>query len=106
MSAALEPQASFDRVQAALHGIADPAKDAEMSRYMRDLFPYLGVTTPERRAATKVVVRSARSASSDDLIGFARRCWAAPERELQYVASDALKELSDNQIADIFSCKQ
>ena len=83
---------AVDEVRTALDAIADPAKGAEMSRYMRNLFPYLGITTPERRAATKGVVRSARTASNDELIDFARQCWEVRERELQYVATDALKE--------------
>ena len=91
-AAVFDAETAYDDVRAALTGIADPVKGAGMRRYMRDLFPYFGVTTPERRAATRTVIRSARRASSGELLGFARRCWAAPERELQYVASDALKE--------------
>ena len=37
------------------------------------------------------VVRSAQRAEAGELLDFAARCWQAPERELQYVATDALR---------------
>lgn len=88
----MNPVEALDDTRAALTEITDPPKGEEMSRYMRNLFPYLGITTPDRRAATRGVIRSARSASSDELLEFAARCWEVPERELQYVATDVLKE--------------
>lgn len=87
-----EAAAAFDHAAATLAAMADPARGAEMSRYMRGLFPYLGIGSPERRRATRAVVRAARDAPPAAVVDFAERCWAAPERELQYVATDALRE--------------
>lgn len=57
---------------------------------MRDQFAFLGVATPERRAASRVVLRERRQAADWD---FVAECWAAPEREFQYVACDHLKQV-------------
>lgn len=62
-----------------------------MAAYMQHRFEFLGVKTPARRAITKDLMTSARTAPADELIEFATRCWAQPEREFQYVGSDALK---------------
>lgn len=90
--AGFDAAAAADEVVAQLRAIADPARGSEMSRYMRGLFPYLGVASPQRREATRHVVRAARTARAREVIDFAERCWTIPERELQYVATDALRE--------------
>lgn len=91
-TAGFDPTAAFDGVVAALAPLADPERGREMSRYMRDQFTYLGIGAPERRTAIAAIIRSARSADGDSLLAFADRCWAAPEREYQYTATDALRE--------------
>jgi hypothetical protein len=44
-------------VEAALSQLADATKAPGMRAYVRDKFVYLGITTPERRAAVKVLIR-------------------------------------------------
>jgi len=83
---------AFDAVARSLAPLADADRGGEMTRYMRGKFPYLGIGAPDRRRATKETVRSARRADADALLAFVDRCWAAPEREYQYVATDALRE--------------
>ena len=70
---------------------ADPADAEPMSAYVKHRFEFLGLKTPARRAITKDLIKSARTASADELIEFAVLCWAQPERELHYVGSDVLK---------------
>lgn len=80
---------AFPLIDAALRPLADPARAAGMSAYLRGHFPALGITTPARRAAVKEVLRGRRKAVDRDLV---ERCWAAEEREFQYVACDHLRD--------------
>ena len=79
-----------DAVVEALQSVADPARSAAMRAYMRDQFEFLGVGTPRRRAATKVIYASMKSCGPDELIDVARTIWKCPEREYQYAAIDLL----------------
>ena len=76
----------------ALENEADPDDAPVMARYMKDHFPFLGVKTPARRAAQRPTLAALAAATADDLLAFADACWAEPERELQYVATDALRK--------------
>jgi 3-methyladenine DNA glycosylase AlkD len=87
-----DPSTAFATVSDALAELADTDRGAEMSRYMRGRFPFLGVGARERRRATSEVLRAARRATAAQLLDFADRCWQTPERELQYVATDVLRE--------------
>lgn len=69
----------------ALEAVADPDRVEPMTRYMRDQFPFLGVTSPVVRKAAKPTLDSAREASGDEIVTFVDRCWDQPEREFQYV---------------------
>lgn len=92
-------------VRAALTEVADPDKAPAMAAYMKDQFRFLGVQTKDRRAAQRATVNALGDASADELIAFADACWDAPERELQYVATDALRKhegrLSAAHLADM-----
>ena len=90
--AEFDAASTYERVSAALAGAADVDRATRMERYMREQFAFHGVGTPERRRLTTDVLRAARQAGAPDLIDFADRCWRAPQRELQYVAIDVLRE--------------
>ncbi|RSZ65697.1 DNA alkylation repair protein [Corynebacterium hylobatis] len=70
--------------------LADPVRAAGMSAYMRGQFLFLGVATPDRRAAVQEVLRGRRKAVDRELV---EECWAAAEREFQYVACDHLRDV-------------
>lgn len=80
----------IDDLRQALTDAADPAKAPLMAAYMKHRFPYLGVTTPERRAATKFFVADGHDATSSELLDAADACWAEPEREFHSVGADLL----------------
>ena len=61
----------------------------EMSAYMRDLFPFLGIKKPERAALQKDFLKAAKKATSVDW-AFVDECWTL-EREFQYLALDYLR---------------
>jgi 3-methyladenine DNA glycosylase AlkD len=60
-----------------------------MKRYMRDKFEFLGIKTPLRHNIEKEFLRAARKAETVDW-DFIDKCWAANEREFQYLALDYL----------------
>jgi 3-methyladenine DNA glycosylase AlkD len=75
----------------ALEPLADPERAGQMAAYMKDQFPFFGVTAAPRRAAVRAAVRDlGRPPSGDDVLDCARRLWRLDERELQYVGSDLL----------------
>jgi 3-methyladenine DNA glycosylase AlkD len=74
------------QVRAALAPLANPTKAVGMRAYMKDQFAYLGVPTPERRKATRELIRDCPA----DPVVAAKALWKEPEREFQYVACDLL----------------
>jgi len=82
-----------------------------MSSYMRNMFPFLGITKPEREMLCKPYFAWSRSEKCIDWV-FVDACWDKPEREFQYVAVDYLKlnrnkvELDDlDRIAGLITTK-
>lgn len=87
----------------ALRAAADPQKAVQMSAYMRDQFPFLGIPTQERKKLTKECLKQMDKESLD--WDFVMRCWKQPEREFQYVACQYLVDrkvvLSPNDIPQL-----
>jgi len=57
---------------------------------MRNKFVYLGITTPDRREATKLLIRNFSPADAAALRQAAEALWKMEQREYQYVAADLL----------------
>lgn len=83
---------AVQRVQAALEPARDPSKAEPMVRYMRDLFPFLGIPFSERRALARVALADLPTPEQRDLDPMARALWRLDEREYQYVACDLLAD--------------
>jgi 3-methyladenine DNA glycosylase AlkD len=67
---------------------ADSNNAIKMSKYMRDLFPFLGIPTPKRRELSKEFLNHTKNDATIDWI-FIDECWKK-EREFQYLALDYL----------------
>ncbi|MGO8758339.1 MAG: DNA alkylation repair protein [Terracidiphilus sp.] len=79
--------AEFHRaVRAALEPLRNAKRAAEMSAYMRNQFEYIGVGTPERRAAVAPLIRALKPADAAELRRAADGLWRMRERDYQYVA--------------------
>jgi 3-methyladenine DNA glycosylase AlkD len=61
-----------------------------MRAYMRDQFEFLGIATPDRRAAAKTLLKQYKGASAETLLALVHGLWELPQREYQYVALDLL----------------
>ena len=59
--------------------------------YMKDIAPFLGVKTPDRRALVKKIARQLDTPTGDELALTARSLWKLDEREFQYAAVDLIQ---------------
>ena len=79
-------------LEAILEPLANAAEAQAMSAYMRDQFPFLGIKTPDRRAAVKPIMTRAKDWSAEDLLDVADALMDQPEREFSYVATELLRK--------------
>ena len=79
---------------------ANPVDVAPMEKYMRHLFPFLGLKKPLRTAILKPYLKAIRSA--EEALVVAEILWEKEEREFQYAALDVLqlkvKKVDDQQL--------
>ncbi|MDH2390657.1 DNA alkylation repair protein [Streptomyces sp. HNM0663] len=83
--------AVLDRLTTVYPAAADPARAADMSRYMKHVAPFLGIAAPERRALSRTVLENTPRPAEADCAAVALRCWRLPEREYHYFAADYLR---------------
>ncbi|MER5941100.1 DNA alkylation repair protein [Streptomyces sp. NPDC001928] len=81
----------LERLVATYGAAADPERAVSMRAYMKDVAPFLGLTTPVRRALTRTVVQGTPRPDEADCTAIALRCWQLPEREYHYFAVDYLR---------------
>ncbi|MFE1878650.1 DNA alkylation repair protein [Streptomyces diastatochromogenes] len=83
--------AVLERLTATYAAAADPGRAAPMRAYMKDVAPFLGIPTPDRRALSRTVLAGTRRPTEADCTAIALRCWRLPEREYHYFAVDYLR---------------
>ncbi|MGF0173107.1 DNA alkylation repair protein [Streptomyces sp. Marseille-Q5077] len=81
----------LERLTAAYAAAADPERAAAARAYMKDVAPFLGIPTPERRALSRAVLKGTPRPDEADCTAIALRCWELPEREYHYFAVDYLR---------------
>ncbi|MFD8999718.1 DNA alkylation repair protein [Streptomyces sp. NPDC059582] len=84
----------LERLTVAYPAAADPERAAVMRAYMKDVAPFLGLSSPERRALSRTVLEGTSRPDEADCTAIALRCWRLPEREYQYFAVDYLRRHS------------
>ena len=70
---------------------ADAVNAKPMAKYMKNLFPYLGIKTPERRELLKQFYKEYGKPEINELKQISRDLWELPEREFQYWAVGMLQ---------------
>lgn len=65
-----------------------------MSKYMRNLFPFLGLKKPERAALSKKFLKYRKEDTEIDWL-FIHKCYKMPEREFQYLAISYMETVKD-----------
>lgn len=74
----------------ALYKQGDRKRAIGAQMYMKDIAPFIGVATPERRATVKRIAKSMPTPTSEELGKTARALWKLDEREFQYAANDLI----------------
>lgn len=69
---------------------ANAEKAIGMEKYMKNLFPFLGITSPERKLICKELLAKKNLPEKSEAIKFSKILWNKNEREFQYVAMDLL----------------
>lgn len=81
----------LERLTVAYAAAADPERAVGARAYMKDVAPFLGIPTPERRALSRTVLQGTPRPDETDCIAVALRCWRLSEREYHYFAVDYLR---------------
>ncbi|MGW7383586.1 DNA alkylation repair protein [Streptomyces sp. NPDC054794] len=81
----------LERLTGAYSAAADRERAAAMRAYMKDVAPFLGIPTPDRRALSRAVLAGTSRPDESDCAALALRCWELPEREYHYFAVDYLR---------------
>ncbi len=72
----------------------DPSRAEQMSAYMKNRFPFVGISSPQRRQLMRAALQGLPVPTERDLQHLGRLCWESPEREYQYAAIDQLRKAS------------
>lgn len=68
--------------------IGNPDKQADMEKYMRQQFQFLGLQTPERKAQSKALIQQSKKLPIRSVHSLIADLYDRVEREYQYVAID------------------
>ncbi len=79
------------RLEESYPAAGDPVRAAGAAKYMRDQFPFLGLTTPVRTALDRQILAGLPRPAETDLVALALACWDRREREYQYFACGYLR---------------
>ena len=71
---------------------ANPADAEPMKKYMKNLFEYYGIKTPERREITKPYLEKSLLPPLSGLERIVKKLWKKPQRELQYFAQSLVQK--------------
>ncbi|MDD4776047.1 MAG: DNA alkylation repair protein [Syntrophomonas sp.] len=82
----------YENILQAYKSHRNPVQAEPMARYMKERFPFLGLTRPERNAIQADFIKKTRRQTNINW-DFVQQCWAQPEREYQYLALDYLVAL-------------
>ena len=86
-----QAQAFVLQVRAAFEAERNPAQAEPMARYMRNLFPFLGLKTPQYLALFQPLLKNARPYIDERFLAAAAKAlWKLPEREFHHAANELL----------------
>jgi len=94
-------------VQSQFQTAANPIAAQAMSAYMKNHFPYLGISSPHRTELLKPILQKENLPHQSELPQICNQLWSLPEREYAYAAMSLLakmqKQLTPNDIEWISS---
>ena len=81
---------------------AHPEKALGMAKYMKNLFPFVGISSPERKNMVVELRKDFKPKNAQELKNWVSLLWEMPAREFQYVGMDYLqKDVNLLEIEDI-----
>ena len=81
---------------------AHPEKALGMAKYMKNLFPFVGINSPERKNMVAELRKDFKPKNAQELKNWVSLLWEMPAREYQYVGMDYLqKDVNLLEIEDI-----
>lgn len=80
----------IDDLYPGLRKLGDRKRAIGAQIYMKDIAPFIGVATPERRALVKKIAKEMQIPTSAELGATSRKLWKLEEREFQYAANDLI----------------
>ncbi|EHJ57576.1 hypothetical protein HMPREF9318_02069 [Streptococcus urinalis FB127-CNA-2] len=80
----------FTLLEKRFENVSDADKAKQMSAYMRNLFSFYGIKTPERRLIYKDIIKEAKKSKIIDW-QLLDKAWQSPKREMHYFVCDYLK---------------
>ncbi|MCF8526667.1 MAG: DNA alkylation repair protein [Candidatus Nanopelagicales bacterium] len=92
-----------DATRAALEPLATPERASGMQAYMKDVAPFLGIPTPERRAAQRAAWSTLDPLTPGELAELTATLFSLPEREFAYAACDLIGRYQRTLEADFLS---
>jgi len=81
-------QSQFEALKELLHSYAVPSKKEGMEKYMKNLFSYISVPSPNRKEALAIFNEAWKPNNHQELIEWTTLLWNSNEREFQYVAME------------------
>jgi 3-methyladenine DNA glycosylase AlkD len=103
----------INELSPALNKLGDRKRAIGAEAYMKEIAPFIGVATPERRATVKRIAKGMKVPTSEELGATARKLWKLEEREFQYCANDLIqihwkaadKNFLADQVEDLITSK-
>jgi 3-methyladenine DNA glycosylase AlkD len=87
---AMPYRAWVNATKEAFSGLGNPTTAEGARNYMKNVAPFLGISTVPRRAALKAAWKPLPPLDEANLAKFCSEMWKLPEREYQYAACDLL----------------
>ncbi len=81
----------IDRLEALFESARNPTRAREASAYMRNQFPFYGISSPNLRLIAREAVSDESASSEAAVRTVVLGCWKRPEREWQYFACGYLR---------------
>lgn len=75
---------------------ANAENAAAMSAYMKDMFPFFGIKSPERKEVIRQFWKENEVPPVEDLPAITRALWEQPEREFQYFGMELWEKYKKN----------
>ena len=79
-----------EATQEAYAPLGDEVQAQGAAKYMKNIAPFIGISTVRRRAALKAAWKSLPPLDQENLANFCLEMWKFPAREYQYAACDLL----------------